>query len=64
MASGSIFIRGTDPTGSMDVWRVRPTGGSPEQLTHLSTAANYPTPLDTGTLLFVARAADWSGPWL
>ena len=58
------FVRCTDPAGAMDVWRVRPTGGSPEQLTHLSTAANYPTPLDAGTLLFVARAADWSGPWL
>jgi Tol biopolymer transport system component len=58
------FARGTDPTGAMDVWRIRPRGGSPERLTHLSAAVNFLAPLDARTLLYVARAADWSGPWL
>ena len=48
----------------MDVWRIRPSGGSPEQLTERSTAVNFLAPLDARTLLYVARAEDWSGPWL
>ena len=58
------FARGQDPFGAMDVWRVHPRGGSLEQLTHQSAAVNFITPLDARTLLYVARAADWSGPWL
>ena len=58
------FARGQDPFGAMDVWRVRPGGGSLEQLTHQSAAVNFIAPLDARTLLYVARAADWSGPWL
>ena len=48
----------------MDVWRVRPSGGSPERLTERGTAVNFMAPIDTRTLLFVARAEDRSGPWL
>ena len=58
------FVRGTDPTGSMDVWRIRPSGGASEQLTHQRAAVNFLAPLDARTALYVARAADWSGPWL
>ena len=58
------FVRGTDPTGSMDVWRIRPSGGASEQLTHQRAAVNFLAPLDARTVLYVARAADWSGPWL
>ena len=58
------FVRGTDPIGAMDVWRVRPSGDSPEQLTDQNAPVNYLTPLDARTLLYVARAEDWSGPWL
>jgi Tol biopolymer transport system component len=53
-----------DPTEAMDVWRVRPSGESPERLTEHGTAVNFLAPLDTRTLLYVARAADRSGPWL
>jgi Tol biopolymer transport system component len=60
-----IYIaRGPDPTEAMDVWRVRPSGGSPERLTEHGTAVNFLAPLDTRTLLYVARADDRSGPWL
>jgi Tol biopolymer transport system component len=58
------FARGPDPTEAMDVWRVRPSGESPERLTKHGTAVNFLAPLDTRTLLYTARAEDRSGPWL
>jgi Tol biopolymer transport system component len=58
------FVRGYDPASEMDVWRIRPSGGSLERLTEQHTALNYLTPLDTRTLLYVARGDDRSGPWL
>jgi Tol biopolymer transport system component len=58
------FARGLDPTDEMDVWRVRPSGESLERLTERGTAVNFLAPLDTRTLLYVARAEDRSGPWL
>ena len=48
----------------MNVWRLRSSGGSPEQLTNQHAAMNFLAPLDARTLLYVARAEDWSGPWL
>jgi Tol biopolymer transport system component len=51
-------------TDEMDVWRLRPSGGSPERLTHQNTAVTFLAPLDRHTLLYVARAPDGSGPWL
>ena len=48
----------------MNVWRLRSSGGSPEQLTNQHAAVNFLAPLDARTLLYVARAEDWSGPWL
>jgi serine/threonine protein kinase/Tol biopolymer transport system component len=58
------FVHGPDPFGEMDVWRMRPSGESPEQLTHQNAPVNFLTPLNSRTLLYVARAEDWSGPWL
>jgi len=60
------FVSGTEPQTEMnvDVFRVRPTGGSPEQLTRQHAAANYPVAVDARTVLFVAREDDGSGPWL
>ena len=58
------FVYGPEPTGEMDVWRMRPSGESPEQLTHQNAPVNFLAPLDSRTLLYVARAEDWSGPWL
>jgi serine/threonine protein kinase/Tol biopolymer transport system component len=55
---------GPEPTGNMDVWRMRPSGESPEQLTHQNAPVNFLVPLDLRTLLYVARADDWTGPWL
>ena len=58
------LARGLEPTDAMDVWRVRPSGETPERLTEGGTAVNFIAPLDTRTLLYVARAEDRSGPWL
>jgi serine/threonine protein kinase/Tol biopolymer transport system component len=57
-------VHGPDPFGDMDVWRLRPSGESPEQLTHQNAPVNFLVPVDARTLLYVARAEDWSGPWL
>jgi Tol biopolymer transport system component len=51
----------TDP---MDVWRLPPGGGLPEQLTHQKTAVSFLAPIDTRTLLYAARAPNGSGPFL
>jgi Tol biopolymer transport system component len=58
------FAHGPEPNEEMNVWRVRPSGGTPEQLTALGAAANHLAPIDLHTLLYVARADDRSGPWL
>jgi len=58
------FAHGPVPTEQMNVWRVSPAGGTPEQLTALRTAINLLAPLDQRTVLYVARAEDGSGPWL
>jgi Tol biopolymer transport system component len=58
------FVHGTGPTGRMDVWRMQPSGKLLEQLTRNHTDVNFLAPLDSRTVLYVARAEDWSGPWL
>ncbi len=57
------FVRGSEPTDEMDVWRIRPSGGSPERLTE-HAVANFLAPISARTLLYVALAEDRSGPWL
>jgi serine/threonine protein kinase/Tol biopolymer transport system component len=58
------FVRGRPATREMDLWRISPDGGEPEQLTHLNTDIAYPTPIDERTILFVANNEDGAGPWL
>jgi Tol biopolymer transport system component len=48
----------------MDAWRIRPSGGTPERLTHRNAAVSFWRPIDSRTLLYVARGEDRSGPWL
>ena len=48
----------------MDIWRVSPAGGVPEQVTRLKTDITFVAPVDGRTLLYTAHAADGSGPWL
>jgi Tol biopolymer transport system component len=58
------FVHGLDVSGEMEVWRIRPSGGAPEQITRQGAAITYIAPLGPRTLLYVAPAEDRSGPWL
>jgi Tol biopolymer transport system component len=58
------FVHGLPPTGEMDIWRISPDGGQPEQLTHLNSNIAFLAVLDDRTLLYVSPAEDGSGPWL
>ena len=60
------FARGVEPQDEtkMDIWRVRPAGGPPEQMTDQSLAINFLAATDPRTLLYVARDRNGSGPWL
>jgi serine/threonine protein kinase len=58
------FVRGRPATREMDLWRILPEGGEPEQLTHLNTDIASPIPINERTVLFVAPNKDGAGPWL
>ena len=58
------FVHGYAETDEMDVWRIRPAGGTPERMTQRNAAATFLAPLDSRTLLYIARDKDGSGPWL
>ena len=51
-------------TDEMDIWRISPSGGSPERLTYLNAPVTFLAMLDQDTLIFVAPEADGSGSWL
>jgi Tol biopolymer transport system component len=57
------FVQGYPPN-EMDIWRIRPTGGSPERITFHNSRVSYPTFLDRSTLLYLATGADGSGPFI
>ncbi len=48
----------------MDIWRIRPTGGTPERITHHDSRVTHPVFLDSRTLAYLASDPDGSGPWL
>ena len=58
------FVHGTPARDEMDLWRVSVSGGEPERLTQLNTNMRDPTPLGQGTILFVAKERNGSGPWI
>ena len=57
------FVQGALPD-RLDVWRIRPDGGAPEQVTRHDSSVSHPVFLDENTLLYLATDADGSGPWL
>ena len=57
------FVQGTLPD-KLDIWRIRPTGGTPERITSHSGRVSYPVLLDRRTLMYLASDAEGSGPWL
>ena len=57
------FVRGFPPD-EMDIWRIRPAGGSAERLTFHNSRVAYPTLLNERTLLYTTLGEDGAGPWL
>ncbi len=57
------FVQGMLPD-KLDIYRIRPTGGTPERITSINGRVSYPVLLDRRTLMFLATDTDGSGPWL
>lgn len=57
------FVQGILPD-KLDIWRIRPTGGTAERITSNLGRVSFPVPLDQRTLIFLVGGTDGSGPWL
>ncbi len=57
------FVQGRLPD-KLDIWRIRPAGGTPERITSHMGRVSYPVLLDQRTLMYLAGDPDGSGPWL
>ncbi len=57
------FVQGALPD-KLDVWRIRPNGGTPERITSHNGRVTHPVLLDKRTLMYLASDPDGSGPWL
>jgi Tol biopolymer transport system component len=57
------FVQGSLP-GKLDIWRIRPWGGTPERITSHNGRVTHPVLLDKRTLMYLASDPDGSGPWL
>lgn len=57
------FVQGSLPD-RLDIWRIRPAGGTPERITSYSGRVSHPVLLDRRTLMYLAGDPDGSGPWL
>ena len=57
------FVQGTLPD-KLDIWRIRPAGGTPERITSHNGRVTYPVLLNRRTMVYLATDSDGSGPWL
>jgi Tol biopolymer transport system component len=57
------FVHGELPD-KLDIWRIRPVGGTPERITSHMGRVSHPVLLDRRTLMYLASDPDGSGPWL
>jgi Tol biopolymer transport system component len=57
------FVQGALPD-KLNVWRISPAGGRPQQITRQAGRVRYPVLLDGRTLLYLSSDADGSGLWL
>jgi Tol biopolymer transport system component len=57
------FVLGELPD-KLDIWRMPPAGGTPQQITSQDDHITYPVLLDQRTLLYLAGDPDGSGPSL
>jgi Tol biopolymer transport system component len=57
------FVQGSLPD-KLDIWRIRPAGGTPERITSQAGRVSYPILFDRRTMLYLANDTNGSGPWL
>jgi Tol biopolymer transport system component/DNA-binding winged helix-turn-helix (wHTH) protein len=57
------FVQGSLPD-KMDIWRIKPAGGTPERITSHNGHVTYPVLVNRRTLMYLASDPDGSGPWL
>src|ERR1700691_782623 len=57
------FVQGGLPD-KLDIWRIRPAGGTPERITSHMGRVSHPVLLDDRTVMYLASDPDGSGPWL
>ncbi len=57
------FVQGALPD-KLDIWRIRPTGGSPERITSHMGGSLIRSSWIARTLMYLASDPDGSGPWL
>ena len=57
------FVQGELPD-KLDIWRIRPDGGTPERITSHNARVTYPVLLNRRTLMYLASDPDGSGPCL
>jgi Tol biopolymer transport system component len=57
------FVQG-EPPDKLDIWRIRPNGGTPYRITSHNERVTYPVLLNRRTLMYLASDPDGSGPWL
>jgi len=57
------FVQGSLPD-KLDIWRIPPTGGTPQRITSHVGRVSHPILLDRRTLIYLASDPDGSGPWL
>jgi len=57
------FVKGSLPD-KLDIWRIAPTGGTPERITSQNARVTHPVFLNRRTLMYLATDLDGSGPWL
>lgn len=57
------FVEGALPD-KLDIWRIPPSGGTPERITSHNGRVSHPVLLDPRTLMYLARDSDGTGPWL
>ncbi len=57
------FVQGALPD-KLDIWRIPPTGGTPERITSHNARVSHPVLLDRRTLMYLVSDSDGAGPWL
>jgi Tol biopolymer transport system component len=57
------FVQGALPD-KLDIWRIRPSGGTPERITWQNSRVSHPVVFGVRTVVYLATDPDGSGPWL